>query len=126
MLGLTSYQEALRAIGRLCEPATEVRIIEGPDRVYLEIGTEPSRRELRRADLEQALLASAAHRGDNRAAGPLSDVLRSVGLALDEVRAGDVRLILSSERLSVRFSGDRELSYVGDELEALRSAAVPR
>jgi CheY-like chemotaxis protein len=126
MLGLTSYQEALRAIGRLCEPATEVRIIEGPDRVNVEIGAEHAARQLRRADLEQVLLESAAHRGDNRAAGPLSDVLRSVGLALDEVRARDVCLVLSADQLSVRFSDDRELSYAGDELEALRTAAAAR
>ena len=128
VLGLTSYQEALRALGRLAEPASEVRIAEQPDAVCVEVGPEPEPevRQLDRETLEQVLLDSHAHRGEQRAAGPLADVLRSVGLALDELHAHGIHLALSRERLTVRFSGDRELSYAGEELEALRHAAAAR
>lgn len=125
MLGLTSYQEALRALGRVCESATRVRIAEQADRVCVEIGSDAPR-SLSRENLEEILLASHAHRGEQRAAGPLSDILRSVGAALDQLHAGGICLELGQESLRVRFSGDRELSYAGEELEALRRTAAAR
>jgi CheY-like chemotaxis protein len=127
MLGLASYQEALRALGRLYEPATELRIAEQADRVCVEIGTRPgSLCRLGRGDLEEILLESHAHRGEQRAAGPLSDMLRSVGAALDELHAEGICLELSQETLRVRFSDNRELSYAGEELDALQRTATAR
>ena len=125
MLGLTSYQEALRALGRMCEPATQVRIVEQADLVCVEIGTDAPR-SLSRENLEEIVLASHARRGEHRAAGPLSDILRSVGAALDQLHARGICLELSQESLRVRFSDDRELSYAGEELEALRHTAAAR
>lgn len=126
MLGIASYQEALRALGRLFEPATEVRLFEQADALCVDLGGGSAPRTFNRRGLEELLLASHAHRGEHRAAGSLSDILRSVGLALDELHAGRICLELTRERLVVRFSGDRELSYVGDELDALRRAAAAR
>src|SRR5207253_1059442 len=125
MLGLTSYQEALRALGRMCEPATQVRIVEQADLVCVEIGTDAPR-SLSRENLEEILLASHARRGEHRAAGPLSDILRAVGAALDQLHARGICLELSQQSLRVRFSDERELSYAGEELEALRHTAAAR
>jgi PleD family two-component response regulator len=76
------------------------------------------------------VVASVAQRGDHRGAGETADVLRAVGLALDELRAMDVCLALAPERLTVRFADAHarahELTYAGDELEALRRAAAAR
>jgi len=74
--------------------------------------------------------AFRALRYDERAAGALSDVLRSVGHALDELHALDVCLDLAEDRLSVRFFDQHrrphDLTYAGEELEALRRAAAAR
>jgi CheY-like chemotaxis protein len=125
MLGLASYQEALRAIGRLCAAATRVRIAEQADRVCIEIGPDAPR-SLSKDNLEEILLASHAHRGEHRPAGPLADILRSVGAALDQLKASNICLELSEHTLSVRYSGNRELTYAGEELEALRRTAAAR
>ena len=126
MLGLTSYQEALRALGRLLEPATTLRITEQRDVACVEVANNRAAYQFGPTELEEVLLASQAHRGDHRAAGPLSDVLRSVGHALDELDARDVCLELNQERLTLRFSEGRELTYAGEELEALRRSAAAR
>src|SRR5919197_3026695 len=118
MLGLTSYQEALRALGRLLEPATTLRIREQRDVACVEVASNRAAYQFGPTELEEVLLASQAHRGDHRAAGPLSDVLRSVGHALDELHARDVCLELNQERLTLRFSEGRELTYAGEELDA--------
>ena len=126
MLGLTSYQDALRALGRRLEAATDVRIVERADLARVEVTTSQGSQRLGPADLEEVVIASHAHRGEQRAAGPVSDLLRSVGLALDDLRARDICLELRPEALTVRFSAGRELSYAGDELDALRRSAAAR
>src|SRR6185436_14011705 len=83
------------------------------------------------AELEEIILASHARRGGiYRASGALSDVLRSVGLALDQLHALDVRIDLSADALNVRFSDQHGephvLRYADEELEAVRRAAVAR
>jgi CheY-like chemotaxis protein len=131
MLGLTSYQESLRALGFLLEPDLHVRIVEQTDRGCIAVTTSRGLREYGPDDLENILLSSHARRGSvHRAAGSLSDVLRSVGLALDELHAVDVCLDLAPDSLSVRFKDQHgrphDLSYAGDELNALRRSAFAR
>jgi CheY-like chemotaxis protein len=126
MLGLTSYQDSLRVLGRVIEPATYVRIVERAETACVEVVTSQGAHEFRPADIENSLVSSHAHRGEQRPAGALSDLLRSVGLALDDLHARDVCLELNADRLSVRFSEHHELSYAGDELEALRRSAAAR
>src|SRR5690242_5714406 len=130
MLGLTSYQEALRALGRLACDATEVQLTENPAGGWLELTTHGSTRRVGAAELEEIVVTSVALRGEHRDAGETADVLRAVGLALDELHALGVCLVLGPERLNVRFSDPhgrpRELTYVGDELDALRRAAAAR
>jgi CheY-like chemotaxis protein len=120
----------LRAIGRLAGEAPDVQIVERPEAGCIELSAGGRTRRIDATELEDVVVTSLAQRGEHRAAGETADVLRAVGLALDELRALGVCLVLSPERLSVRFS-DRyerahELSYVGDELEALRRAAAAR
>ncbi|MBV9133999.1 MAG: hypothetical protein JO318_14950 [Chloroflexi bacterium] len=130
MLGLTSYQEALRAVGRLAGNAPDVQIVEHAEGGWLELATPASTRRIGAAELEEIVVASLAQRGEHRGAGETADLLRAVGLALDELHALSVCLMLGPERLSVRFSDryarSHELTYAGDELEALRRAAVAR
>jgi CheY-like chemotaxis protein len=130
MLGLTSYQEALRAIGRLAARSTEVRIVEQPESGWLELTARGNTRRIDAAELEDIVVTSVAQRGEHRDAGDTADVLRAVGLALDELHALGVCLALGQERLSVRFADrygrSHELTYAGDELEALRRAAANR
>jgi CheY-like chemotaxis protein len=131
MLGLTSYQEALRALGFVLEPAEEVRIVEHPDRACVSVSTRDGEHEVAAGDLENIVLSSHARRGGtHRAAGRLSDVLRSVGLALDELHANAVSLELGAASLNVRFrnrhGSAHELNYADEELEALQRAASAR
>ncbi len=130
MLGLTTYQEALRALGRVADGAAELRITEYPDQGSLELATPEGTRRVGAAELEDIVLMSLAKRGEHRPAGDVSDVLRSVGLALDELRALDVKLALASDRLEVEFDDAQgrahTVSYVGEELEALRRSAAAR
>jgi CheY-like chemotaxis protein len=130
MLGLTSYQEALRALGRLADHSSELRIVEHAASAELELASLRGSRRIGPLELEEIVVGSLAHRGEHRAAGDVADVLRSVGQALDQLHAREVCLAFSPERLSVRFSDqhDRshELTYAGEELEALRRAAAAR
>src|ERR1051326_1580398 len=130
MLGLTSYQEALRALGRLAGQATEVQIVEDAESGWLEFTARGSTRRIDAAELEDIVVSSVAQRGKHRGAGETADVLRAVGLALDELHALGVCLVVGQERLSVRFADrygrSHELIYAGDELEALRRAAANR
>ncbi|HEV7666247.1 MAG TPA: hypothetical protein VGQ62_22120 [Chloroflexota bacterium] len=130
MLGLTSYQEALRALGSLLEPLEQVSISERPADACLEIATPDGARTLTTRQLEELVLSTHARRGDHRAAGSLSDLLRSVGRALDELHASEVCLQLVPDALAVRFrdehAADHQLTYAGDELDALRRAAIAR
>jgi CheY-like chemotaxis protein len=132
MLGLTSYQEALRALGSLVDPASHVRIVEQALDACIEVSTPHGTRRFGRAELEEIVLNSHARRGlaDAGPGASLSDVLRSVGLALDELHARNVCLELGPDTLSARFfdqhDGPHDLNYGGDELEALRRAAAAR
>jgi CheY-like chemotaxis protein len=131
MLGLTSYQEALRAIGRLVGQLTDLKLAEDSEAGRLELTTSGTTRVITPADLEQIVLSSLAHRGEHRPAGETSDLLRAVGLALDELHASQVAVVLRPDHLTVRFVDQqkrpRELSYAGEELLALcRSAAARR
>jgi CheY-like chemotaxis protein len=130
MLGLTSYQESLRALGRLAGSAIELRVNEYPERGCVELTARGSTRQIDAAELEEVVVTSLAHRGEHRAAGETADLLRSVGLALDELHALGICLVLEHERLSVRFADrygrSHELTYANDELEALRRAAANR
>lgn len=130
MLGLTSYQEALRALGRVLEQPTIVSVIEHAEAGYIEVNTTAGTREIRPAELEDIVSASLAQRGEGRPAGDASDILRALGQALDQLHALDVRVDLRPWGLRVKFSdargNERELTYDGDELKALRQAAVAR
>ena len=92
MLGLTTYQEALRALGPLVDPAGDVRIVELAHNACVEVTTPRGIRQIGIAQLEEIVLNSHARRGvaDNGPGASQSDVLRSVGLALDELRARNV------------------------------------
>ena len=126
MLGLTSYQDALRALGRLFEADAALQLVERASFARVDVLTSRGSQQFGRTDLEDAVIASHAHRGEQRPAGPVSDLLRSVGLALDDLHARDICLELSPDRLIVRFSEDRELRYVGEELDALRRSSAAR
>lgn len=130
MLGLTSYQEALRAIGRLAGRASDVQIVENVEAGWLEFSTPAGTRRIGAAQLEEIVVTSVAQRGGRRGAGEAADVLRAVGLALDELHALGITLTLAPQRLNVRFSDrygrSRELTYIGEELAALRRAAAAR
>lgn len=130
MLGLTTYQEALRAIGRAAGQTPELSIEEHAEYGQVALTTSRGTRQFGAAELEEIVLLSLAQRGGRSMAGETSDVLRSVGLALDELHALDVNLVLGAERLSVRFTDHHarlhELVYAGEELEALRRAATAR
>lgn len=130
MLGLTSYQEALRALGSLLGTERPLCLLEQVDRAAVEIVTDAARRDISAPELEELVLTDAARRGDQRPAGTVSDLLRAVGRALDELNAIDVTLQLALDTLTVRFrdqhQADHELTYAGDELEALTRAAAAR
>jgi CheY-like chemotaxis protein len=130
MLGLTSYQEALRAIGRLAGQSSDLRIVEHVEGGWLELTSGTSTRRIEAAELEEIVVGSVARRGERQGAGDTSDLLRAVGLALDELHALDACVVLAPDRLDMRFSDRqqraRELTYAGDELEALRRAAASR
>jgi CheY-like chemotaxis protein len=130
VLGLTSYQEALRAVGRLSDRAPELRIVEHVEQGCLELTTPAGTRRIEATELEDIVVSSVALRGEHRAAGETADLLRSVGLALDELHALGVCLDLEPHRLTLRFSDrqgrEHELGYAGEELEALRQSAVAR
>jgi CheY-like chemotaxis protein len=128
MLGVESYQEALRAIGSLAR--RDIRLAEQPAvaAIQLHIDGRPSR--IAAAQLLDLIDASRARRGSPTSAGNVSDVLRSIGLALDELGAREIELVLCADSLDVSFSSTsgarHDLSYAGDELEALRRAAAAR
>lgn len=132
MLGLTSYQEALRALGRQVEPATELRLVEHAEEGWLELVTPRGSRRIEAAELENIVMVSLAQRGELPSVAPSdgADVLRSVGLALDELHALDICIDLTRKRLEVHFVDQRgaphALTYVGEELDALRRAAAAR
>lgn len=152
MLGVTSYQDALRAVGGWLDrerkqsshagagqespqaatlPAQLV-LEEEPAQARLRLSLEGNARTVDAARLEGIVLESRARRGaDGSASGPLSDLLRAVGFALDDLSAGSVYVEVKPEAMAVRFRGRRdgqphEMTYAGDELVALRRAAAAR
>lgn len=161
MLGVTTYQDALRALGGVLDReinATsgverdarqaaqaplpmELMVIEDPSRAEVVISIEGSKRSLDASQLEALVLSSRALRGvGSTAGGPLSDLLRAVGYALDELRAIAVRIDLkpsspgsrSADGMFVTFrergtwEPEHVLEYLGVELSALRNAAAAR
>lgn len=128
MLGLTSYQEALRALGS--RAAADFRLLEKPAQACIHLTVDGSPRDISASELEALIAASRSRRGAPSAAWPTSDVLRAVGLALDELGALQLELVLVADSLDVGFlSADgrtHELSYAGAELEALRHSAAAR
>lgn len=158
MLGVTSYQEALRAIGGMLDrerPSADLTsvetagdaadnepvealpellvLVEDPAQGTLSLVLEGEKRRLSPSQLLDVVLASRALRGaTSGGAGPLSDLLRAVGYALDELRAVAVSVEVHADAISIRFSerevGARkhELTYAGEELEALRQSAANR
>jgi CheY-like chemotaxis protein len=107
-----------------------VSIIEHAEGGYVEVNTTAGTREIRAAELEEIVSASLAQRGEGIAAGDAADVLRALGQALDQLHALDVRVDLRPWGLRVKYADarghQRELSYDGDELRALRDAAAAR
>jgi CheY-like chemotaxis protein len=133
VLGITTYQEALRALGGLARPEDAVRIREHPSRALVELSESDHSRLIGANELEQIVVASRARRGANpgvATASAISDVLRSVGLALDEMHALQVTVELSPAGLRVDYieptGRPGELTYAADELIALRNAAAAR
>jgi len=130
MLGVTSYQEALRTLGRLADQAGMLSIREHAEYGFAEIDTGDAAFEIDAAELEEIVTGSVAQRGRHQAAGSASDTLRAIGQMLDELHAVDLCLDLDSRRLCLRFSDERaavhELTYAGDELLALQRAAAAR
>jgi CheY-like chemotaxis protein len=130
MLGVTSYQEALRAIARMVGPATMVRIAERATVGVVDVSTGAESKHISSGELEDVVVASLLKRGEHRPVGETSDILRAVGLALDELHAGDVCVELGPGALTVQYvdpSGQpRELGYAGEELEGLRRSAAAR
>lgn len=132
MLGITTYQEALRALGALTDDGegAHVRIREHAARALVELASGDHTLLIGAAELEQIVLASRARRGEHTPASAVSDVLRSVGLALDESAALQVTVDLSGEGLDVAFTDTNGrpgmLTYAANELDDLRRAAAAR
>src|SRR5690349_24986282 len=126
MLGLTTYQEALRAIGRLAGASTNFRLIERLDTRTVDVRIGGDDHILGAEDLELLIMASIARRGERRPAGPTADLLRAIGFALDELQARGICIALEPDQLTVQYSGpegmSRDLSYGVQELEARREA----
>ena len=130
MLGNTSYQEGLRALGRLVRDADSLTIVEHADAGRLDVATAAGVRQIDAAQLEDIVSASVAQRGQRQNAGDTADLLRAIGQGLDEAHAVQVCLQIEPTRLSVRFSDERgllhQLAYADDELHALRATATAR
>jgi CheY-like chemotaxis protein len=137
VLGVTSYQEALRALGGMLEAAgggSELALVELPELAVLRVRRGGEEQEIGAGELQQIVLASRARRGQavdqQQQTSPLADLLRAVGFALDDLHALGVELELRDDALSVRFRDrnlrPRELTYAADEVAALRQSAALR
>lgn len=128
MLGVTTYQEALRALGS--RAGADFRLIERPEQACIELTSDGVSSEVSPSELQELIEASRAKRGTASAGGDTADVLRSIGLALDELSALTIQLVLCADSLDVAFKtpsgATHELSYAGEELDALRQAAAAR
>ncbi len=125
---MTSYQEALRALGGLC--VRDLRLAEQHELGVIQLSVDGRPSRISATQLQTLIEVSRSRRGGPSTAGDAADVLRSIGLALDELSARDVELVLCADSLDVAFvtqaGHSHELSYAGEELEALRQAAAAR
>jgi CheY-like chemotaxis protein len=152
LLGITTHQEALRALGGLLDRERAItfngegpqgaplpgslRIAEQPESAIVGVQMDGVRREIGIAELKELVTGSRAQRGSEAASqgGPLSDLLRAVGYALDELNAVAIALDITPNTLRTRFKisepergfVERELTYANDELASLRRAAAAR
>jgi CheY-like chemotaxis protein len=137
MLGVTSYQEALRALGGMLQTAggpDDLRLVEAPEQAVLHLRQGKDEQAIGAGELQQIVLASRARRGQGRPnthpTNETADLLRAVGFALDDLHALGVELHLQADALEVRFRDrnlrPRELTYAADEMAALRQAAAQR
>jgi CheY-like chemotaxis protein len=130
MLGVTSYQEALRTLGRLADQAGRLSIREHAEWGFVEVSTPDAACELDALELEAIVIASVAQRGWHQNAGVASDTLRAVGETLDHVHALDLCLDLQPTGLCLRFADEHgarhELTYPADDLPALQREAAAR
>jgi CheY-like chemotaxis protein len=128
VLGVTSYQEALRALGS--RDAADFRLVEEPAHARVQLTVNGTAKSISATELQEIVTTSRARRGAPTSAWPAADVLRSVGLALDELDALQLQLVLCADSLDVAFQTadgrGHELSYAGEELDALRQAAAAR
>ncbi|HEY3062620.1 MAG TPA: hypothetical protein VGL99_26920 [Chloroflexota bacterium] len=128
VLGVTSYQEALRALGACA--ATDFRLREQPAEACISLSLDGATRGLSASELIELIESSRARRGAASSAWPLSDLLRSVGLVLDELEGLDLDLVMCADSLDVAFRThdgyQHVLSYAGEELVSLRQAAQAR
>jgi CheY-like chemotaxis protein len=141
VLGVAGFQEALRAIGgdvdRLVatghghDTSRTVRVEYGPAADSLVVDVDGEIRRLEAHELQELVKQARAARGTAAGSGTYSDLLRSAGLALDELGAVEVTIALQPASLVVRYRGASsaeagELAYAGEELEALRLSAAQR
>ncbi len=128
MLGVTTYQEALRALGACA--ATDFRLREQPVAACVDLSLDGATRSVNATELIELIEASRARRGGASSTWPLSDLLRSVGLVLDELDGLDLDLVMCADSLDVAFKthdgNQHVLSYAGEELASLRQAAQAR
>lgn len=156
MLGVTSYREALRMLGGFVEqqenvvvPPTDgpgsvedAQILEGlprslaieeqPEEARVVVQVNGEEHILDLPALEALVLEGPSHRGKmTRRDGLLTDVLRAVGQAFDEMQASGVRISLSPAGVEAvlgysAHGHDQHLTYTADDLIALERAAASR
>ncbi len=141
MLGLTTYQESLRTIGKLLapswrsaptrgEPAAAWAVTEDVARRVVVVSSDGIERTLSSEELTFSLLSSRAQRGTGGDPAWFSDVLRTVGGGLDALDARSVYLEVHPETVVIRCAlGDDphtpiEIAYADEDLEELRTAAT--
>ena len=71
MLGVASYQEALRTLGRLADQAGRLSILEHTEWGFVEVGTPDAACEFDAVELEAIVIASVAQRGWHQTGGRL-------------------------------------------------------
>ncbi|MBI4492895.1 MAG: hypothetical protein HY690_08900 [Chloroflexi bacterium] len=148
-LSATTYQEALRSLGALLDRERQTLLAQGmaaaqqplPGHLVLAehavegalmLAVDDRVRRFDAAGIEAIVLATRTRRGlPGAEAGPISDLLRAVGSALDDLSAEAIHVDLRPDLLRVRFHDgsvglERELVYSHDDLQALREAAAAR
>ncbi len=140
MLGLTTYQESLRTIGKLLAPAWAGHtggdaaavwaVAEDCERGAVVVSSDGLSRTLTAEELTFDLLSSRAQRGTGGEPRWFSDVLRTIGAGLDSLGARSLYLEVHPEMVGLRcaLADDPqtpiEIAYADDDLEALRAAAA--